>query len=479
MKHLSIFLALLLFLSVFASCGGGQSSEPKAGGTTADPSSTTEAETFNPYGDDLPENLDFGGEKVRVLIFENGNNPSDGWCCYIDMDESTGEILNDAAVQRNMEVETRLNIEIECIEGSGVVDLVAKSVTAGDDAYDIAIPFSTEILTKLIISDMLYDLSSLPYVDLSKSYYTKNSYETYGINGKNYLVTGAYTYPLYSSVYWLFNKDEWKNRGIADAYQTVYDGKWTMDYVDTVIKDTYIDLDGDGKKNDKDFYGFTSVYTTMLSFMYYGCGMNGVSLESGGFKFDYGDERASKVLDKILALGSNPDTYYYDAEWDNFFAGNSLMLLYGSSLPKLRQLEFDFGMLPMPKYDEAQENYVSYMCAGITTVPVTIQRPELVGAALEALFSSSGRYMVDAFISNYAEQKVLRDEHSIEMYRLINTNVKYDFTRYISPSKKIESNAILNRVLSKKENVLASEWAKIQESVETEFAEFYDNYCTD
>ena len=45
MKHLSIILALLLLLSVFASCGGEQSADHKAVDTTADPSSTTEAET--------------------------------------------------------------------------------------------------------------------------------------------------------------------------------------------------------------------------------------------------------------------------------------------------------------------------------------------------------------------------------------------------------------------------------------------------
>jgi len=247
MKRLSIILALLLFLSVIASCGDKQSADYKAVDTTTDSSSTTDAETEAPFGDDLPNDLDFKGEKVRVLIFENGNNPSDGWCNYIDMDESNGDILNDSAVQRNMEVETRLNVEIECIDGSGVVDRVAKSVTAGEDAYDIAIPFSTEILTKLITSNMLYDVSSLPHIDLSKPYYTKDSYETYEINGRHYLFSGAYTYPLYSTVSWLFNKDEWKNRGIDDAYQTVYDGKWTLDYVSAVIKDTYIDLDGDGR----------------------------------------------------------------------------------------------------------------------------------------------------------------------------------------------------------------------------------------
>ena len=60
------------------------------------------------------------------------------------------------------------------------------------------------------------------------------------------------------------------------------------------------------------------------------------------------------------------------------------MTLYGSSLPGLRQLEFDFGMLPMPKFDETQADYVSYMCGGITCVPSAIQRHELVGAAVEA-----------------------------------------------------------------------------------------------
>ncbi|NLZ37006.1 MAG: hypothetical protein GX897_05960 [Clostridiales bacterium] len=476
MKRLSIILALLLFLSVIASCGDKQSADYKAVDTTTDSSSTTDAETEAPFGDDLPNDLDFKGEKVRVLIFENGNNPSDGWCNYIDMDESNGDILNDSAVQRNMEVETRLNIEIECIEVGVVTDRVAKSVTAGEDAYDVAIPFSNDVVTKLITSNMLYDVSSLPYVDLSKPYYSKDSYETFAINGKHYLFAGAYTYPLYSTVSWLFNKDEWENRGLDDAYNTVYDGKWTLDYVDTIIKDTYIDLDGDGKKNDKDFYGFTSVIPYMLSYIYYGCGLKGVSLESDGFIFDYGDERASRVMDKIIALSNHPDTYYYKSGWESFFAGNSLMLLYGSSLMYLRQLEFDFGMLPMPKFDETQDDYVSYMCGGITFVPSTIQRPELVGAAVEALFSSSGRYMVDAFIMNYAEQKVLRDDHSITMFRLINTNVKYDFT-YISPSKKIEANTLLNKVISERQNILASEWAKIQESVEAEFAEFYENYC--
>lgn len=476
MKQLSLILALLLFISLLASCGDKKPAELVDGGT-AEPSETAETEPENPYGDDLPGDLDFEGAKVRVLIFENGNNPSDGWCCYIDMNESNGEILNDAAVQRNMEVENRLNIEIECIEGSGVADRVAKSVTAGEDVYDIVIPFSTEILTKLVTSNMLYDVSSLTYVDLSKPYYSKDSYETYEINGKNYLFAGAYTYPLYSTVSWLFNKDEWENHGIEDAYKTVYDGKWTLDYASAVMKDTYNDLDGDGKKSNDDFYGFTSVIPYMLSYIYYGCGMKGVSLESDGFIFDYGDETASGVMDKIIALSNHPDAKYYGAGWDNFFAGKSLMTLYGSSLPKLRQLEFDFGMLPMPKFDEKQDDYVSYMCGGITCVPSTIQRPELVGAAVEALFSSSGRYMVDAFIMNYAEQKVLRDEDSITMFRLINTNVKYDFTRYISPSKLIESNELINKVINKRENVLASEWAAIQTGVEAEFADFYNNYC--
>ena len=53
--------------------------------------------------DDLPE-LDFGGQQVAVLYWSDVENAE------FDVEELTGEIVNDAIYQRNIDVEDRLKV---------------------------------------------------------------------------------------------------------------------------------------------------------------------------------------------------------------------------------------------------------------------------------------------------------------------------------------------------------------------------------
>ncbi|MBE6657896.1 MAG: hypothetical protein E7604_05560 [Ruminococcaceae bacterium] len=476
----SLLLTALL-LGTLASCGGDSPNQVQTdAGVGTDAGTAAPAETAKQYGDALPEELDFGGKEFRVATYNGGNlTNGDGWFNYIDVPETNGDILNDAAYERNAEVEERLNIEINCYEiaeWGQVLNALQKSVTAGDDAYDIAIEASHASYVNLISSNMLYDTNDLQYMDLSKPYYTKSSYETYEIDGHRYLFSGAYTYPLFSGVYWLFNKKMWTEYDLPDAYQTVRDGNWTFDTAFSYIKGTYRDLNGDSKADIGDSFGF-STGPAMLNYMYLGMGMKGVILGEDGFTYDYEDERAVDVVNKIIEWRNSSDAYYDNSkQWDNFFSGNSLMLLYGSSLSKLRDLEFDFGFLPMPKYDEAQTTYASYMCGGLVCVPTTISDPDCVGAAIEALFSASGRLLEPAYLEKFVENKVLRDEGSVEMYRLMLETASYDFTRYISPNASVQNFGLIGTLVNKKSTDIASAWAKVEKRVKDDFNEFYDEF---
>lgn len=475
------FLLGALLLGTLASCGSDTGTTVQTDAVTANAGGeTTAAETQQSYGDALPEDLDFGGKEFRVATYNGGNlTNADGWFNYIEVEETNGDILNDAAFARNAEVEERLNVKIKCYEigeWGQVLNAMQKSITAGDDAYDIAIEASHASYVNLISSNMLYDTNDLQYMDLSKPYYTKSSYETYEIDGHRYLFSGAYTYPLFSGVYWLFNKQLWTEYDLPDVYQTVRDGKWTFDTAFSYLKGTYRDVNGDSKADIEDQYGF-STGPAMLNYMYLGMGMKGVILGEDGFTYDYEDERAVDVVNKIMDWRNSSEAYFDSSkQWDNFFSGNSLMLLYGSSLSKLRNLEFDFGFVPMPKYSEEQESYESYMCGGLVCIPTTISDPDCVGATIEALFSASDRYLEPAYLEKFVENKVLRDEESVEMYRLLLETASYDFTRYISPNASVQNFGLIGTLVNKKSTDIASAWAKIESRVKNDFDEFYNEF---
>lgn len=58
-----------------------------------------------------------------------------------------------------------------------------------------------------------------------------------------------------------------------------------------------------------------------------------------------------------------------------------------------RDIEFDFGYLPYPKYDEAQRDYVVWSAGGMMALPATVSDPSRSGAILETLSAASHKYV--------------------------------------------------------------------------------------
>ncbi len=52
---------------------------------------------------------------------------------------------------------------------------------------------------------------------------------------------------------------------------------------------------------------------------------------------------------------------------------------------KLRETNVEYGILPIPKYDEAQEKYIADSWTGVMCVPISVSNPEMVGKTCEML----------------------------------------------------------------------------------------------
>ncbi len=473
-----LLLVLLLAAQTLASCGSSETPETTPD-TTPTETMETETETIDPNKDSLPEGLDYEGYDFRVLTYENGNlGHAGGWSGYFDINETTGEVLNDAAFTRNAEVEERLNIGLTCIEQGQTGDVMQNlytSVMAGEDAYDYVIAqfcdgyFNPKTLT------IVRDVKRLPYIDLTKGYYHKSIEETFTVQDKLYFLGGDYVTSLFSSSYIFYNIDLWKEYALPDPYEIVLSGDWTYDKCLSMIEGTYVDENGDGKKDNNDRFGIVSCAIT-IGYNFHSGGGKLFSLTKDGYELPVTSERNIAILESIVDAMTHPDIHVFTdlaAMKNAFFNGQAILYFSGNSITTLRDAEFTAGILPFPKYDEAQENYVSVLAGGLTVVPSTISDPERTGAIIEALYSASAHTIKDAFIQQYVENKVLQDEGSQQMYRLNYECGQYDFGRYLGTKTAVSDRSIINDLLNAKSTGLVSKWESVQAKTEAVYDEFF------
>jgi hypothetical protein len=240
-----------------------------------------------------------------------------------------------------------------------------------------------------------------------------------------------------------YNKAIVQDLGLDDLYQVVRDGKWTLDLMHDYARAAARDLDGDGRFTGADRFGITSHAQVMLAFTI-GMEFNPVILEGGYPVLNPPSERFLAGADKVRNLLDRPAGLYIGQEQ---FAGMANMPS-GMAMPVqafaagkalffpevlatfwgLRDMDDDYGMIPIPKFDEAQERHYSWM--GIAAPSVMIPRsninPERTGVILDAMSAVSSTVLMDGFYEVTVLRKASRDEESVEMLELMRANRVFD-----------------------------------------------------
>ena len=95
----------------------------------------------------------------------------------------------------------------------------------------------------------------------------------------------------------------------------------------------------------------------------------------------------------------------------------------------MRDMEADYAILPCPKWDEAQQDYYTYVegSHSIAGVLTTAQDREFVGCIMEALNAESWKTVRPAYFENTLKFKNARDEDSLEMLDILIDGRLFDF----------------------------------------------------
>jgi len=422
-RFLSLLLAILLSTSLLTACGD----DPDTG--SAD---TTSAAEETPAPETVPEwalpDMDFGGESVTFIL---RRTPDDWSADDVIAAEMNGTPINDAVFTRNSQVEETYNVQIVGIDaplGHSIYDPVINSIMAGDQTFDVSASYQYDAIN-LMMENVLYDLHETEYIQLERDWWNPFYNESASMMGRQYYALGDISRVYKLGVRCLFfNKDLAENLHIGNLYDMVQEGKWDFETFFSTAELGNIDLDGNGAMDDADCYGIQAQSSLGIVLA-----MGGNLQITGKDADDYPiltvqTEANQETMERISSLlNTNKALIHTSDNWLNtqnrFSAGQVLfqaevMLL----IEALRASEVDVGILPMPKYDLQQENYISFLdgwCQNVCAIPTTCTNTEKVSFVLEAMAQGSLDTLTPAFYDICLNGKYIRDEKSSDMLDII------------------------------------------------------------
>jgi len=436
-KLFCVIFSIFLFALILISCGKDSDTISEETLNTSDNGDNENAETNQEQKPelDLPD-VKYDGYEFRVLNTPSSEMRAD---TTIYAEEETGDGVNDAVYKRNRLVEARFDIEIkEIVVGRGAISQRATtSIRSGADDYDL-IMYSIDEGAGIAQNNMAVDYNEIPYVNLTQSWWDSDMMRDLVIGGHNYFVTGAFSLAHYGKTQGIFfNKQLLQDLALDSPYGIVNAGKWTFDKFHEMAKGASKDLDGDGVFTDKDQYGFMAWPWIYGNAFIAGAGQQMVSKDENDMHvFNLNNEKFIQVFQKLMGIMHDENMLYDqggggDFDYAPMFV-NDQSLFFSSNMHSavsFRGMETDFGIIPLPKYDENQNGYHTYVFPPpVMLVPTTSFDLNRTGMILEALCYESTDTVVKAYYDDLLKTKISRDDDSEAMLDIIFRNRIYSVT---------------------------------------------------
>ena len=424
---------------------------------------------------DLPDDLNFNGDTFTFLV----TGPAYGFGYYETIDiyteEQNGETLNDAVYIRNRNVEEKLNINIAQYKSDRVSNDVKKTVSAGDNSYDAIFGDMYES-SGMAQNKLVMNLKEMPYIDLDKPWWDKNAEQDLSVKNKLYFtVSDISTMAKACTRLLIFNKKLVKDFELGDPYEHVKNNTWTFDVYAKMVKSVYVDVNGNGQYDDEDIYGVIRENHSPYFFSV-GFGERLTTNDGNGYpQITYNTDRLYDAINKICDLYFDDsicrgvENMKHTANFTNVYTyarslfSNDRFLFHLAGpliLEEFRDMESDFGLLPMPKLNESQPRYyhTTDPDSAILSIPITCD-PNKTGAALEAMAAESMYTVTPAYNETLLKRKYVRDDESEFILDIVYASRTYDLCRLFGWGGL---NFLMDGLTAKKSRNLASEIEKIQ-----------------
>ena len=353
---------------------------------------------------------------------------------------------------------------------------------ANSDDYDMI----ADGLSYMLDYSMFRDLTNLDYIDLTMPCWDQNANAGLSIANKHFVVTGdLLIHDKRGTWSQLFNKTLSANLQLENHYDLVREGKWTIDKYHENASLASNDTNGNGKMDEADTWGYLGEYYN-FGIMMIGAGTHFTTKDEKDYPvLDMYSEHTVAAFEKVYAMLVDKNICL-SMDWAQGGASATLTafsedrgLYYMTSIAtasEYRYMDSDFGIIPIPKYDEAQENYYTSFSAGnsgAVAMPITVGDPDDKAFIMQAMCLASTDTLQVAFYDVVLTGVTARDEESGEMLDILFANRVYDlgFVQNWGGMRDLYSSLVKS---GKKE--LASAYKRKEKTIIKAIDEAYETY---
>ncbi len=435
-RLICLLLAMLMVTSLLASCANNEEDKPDDTGSKIVTDAPSDAPVF--------EEADFGGAKFNVLTY--GSLATDFVDAYIWSDGISGGAIGDAVAERNRRVSEKYNVEITA-EECGPMGEAVKRMQAGQ--CDFSLIYEWGIRSKSAALDgLLLDFYDLDYIDLDRDYWVPSATEDLTVAGRMFIGTNYITMNSFAwADMYFFNKGLMDKFNYDYPYEHVYDNTWTIDtFLDYVIG-AEEDVNGDGVMDGNDQFAVCGF--GVGSPITWSGHQNTTKNSDGSYTLSVYTEQVqniyekySKTIEKIEGISYEDvwDTGYESADFESqykaarfYIMGEDHALFMSGTMDEtveLINMKGDYGVVPQPKYESSQENYVSGVdtCAPMLSIPVQVKDLDMEGMILEYMAYESENTLLPAFYDTTIKTKRMEDAKDYDMLDIVRKSARYDWT---------------------------------------------------
>jgi ABC-type glycerol-3-phosphate transport system substrate-binding protein len=465
-KILSILLLLCLVVCTLTACnGGGESTETGKSESSKAESTDTSEEEYRSPGEEIAyadlEKKDLGNREIFITErwFGYGKNTIDfsGEVLYMEDDNGSLTNVNQAKKDIIEQIQKDYNCKITGeIFGEGSTNivgdlksLITTDITAGTGKYDFFFE-SYYYYTSFIADGQLLNIKELKTINLDSSCWDQNAVSELSVCDALYFILGDInTYDNDGTVTLLFNKKLYETLGYTeDLYKLVKNHEWTFDKL-VELSTSFVNLDDnqDGERNELDNWFMGSEESNL----YMHCVAAGESICSkdkndvpqltmsteqtinaltDAVEFYLGGKVLVATLPEYREKYPAPGECYEKTVTNSFLEGRELFYMTTLiHIPYFRQMNDEFGILPVPMYSDSQDDYCSAMSvhtSSVLMIPNTQKADDDLGTVIQALAELSEEKLTPEYYDKQLKFRDFKDEESSEMLDIIFDNRHYD-----------------------------------------------------